>query len=48
MACDDIRPGLRTVGWRRRATIAFLVRPPVVTIVRTYHGGQDVRLDELE
>jgi len=36
------------VGWHQRATIAFLVRPPVVTIVRIYHGGQDARLDELE
>lgn len=37
---DDIRPGLRTVGFERRATIAFQVLEDEVVIVRVFHGGQ--------
>ena len=39
---DDLRPGLRIVGYRDRASIAFLVRDDVVTIVRIFHGGRKV------
>lgn len=42
-ARDDLWPGLRTVGFARRATIAFTVRPGVVRIVRVLHGGRDLR-----
>lgn len=38
---DDIRPGLRTMGFERRATIAFQVRARDVLIVRIFYGGQD-------
>ena len=38
---DDIRPGLRVVGFERRATIAFQVRKTEVVIVRIFYGGQD-------
>jgi toxin ParE1/3/4 len=38
---DDIRPGLRTVGFRRRVTIAFTVDEKVVTILGVYYGGRD-------
>ena len=38
---DDIRPGLRTMGFERRATIVFLVTPNEVQIVRIFYGGQD-------
>nr|WP_166144715.1 type II toxin-antitoxin system RelE/ParE family toxin [Methylosinus sp. RM1] len=38
---DDLRPGLRTIGFRRRATIAFAVEADVVTIVGVFYGGQD-------
>src|ERR1700690_3986426 len=38
---DDIRPGLRTMGFERRATIAFQVTRSEVVIVRIFHGGQD-------
>jgi toxin ParE1/3/4 len=38
---DDIRRGLRTVGFERRATIAFLVKRSEVVIVRIFYGGQD-------
>src|ERR1700712_3885036 len=38
---DDIRPGLRTVGFERRATIVFRVDKSEVTIVRIFFGGRD-------
>lgn len=38
---DDIRPGLRTVGFRRRVTIAFAVDEKTVTILGIYYGGRD-------
>lgn len=42
---DDIRPGLRTVGYRRRATIAFEVTDDTVNILGIYYGGQDYETD---
>lgn len=39
---DDLWPGLRTVGFALRATIAFTVRPGVVRIVRVLYGGRDL------
>ncbi len=41
MRRDDIRPGLRTMGFERRATIVFQVRKAHVVIVRIFYGGQD-------
>ena len=38
---DDIRPGLRTMGFEGRATIVFLVKKSEVVIVRIFYGGQD-------
>ncbi|MBI3513958.1 MAG: type II toxin-antitoxin system RelE/ParE family toxin [Proteobacteria bacterium] len=38
---DDIRRGLRTLGFERRATIVFQVRKTAVVIVRVFYGGQD-------
>lgn len=38
---DDIRRGLRTMGFERRATIVFQVRKTDVVIVRIFYGGQD-------
>src|SRR5205085_4431258 len=38
---DDIRRGLRTTDFERRATIAFQVTRTAVVIVRIFHGGQD-------
>jgi toxin ParE1/3/4 len=38
---DDIRPGLRIVGFERRVTIAFIVEASTVFILRLYYGGQD-------
>ncbi len=38
---DDIRPGIRTLGFERRATIVFPVKKTEVVIVRIFYGGQD-------
>lgn len=38
---DDIRPGLRIVGFERRITIAFTVEEERVVILRLYYGGRD-------
>ncbi len=38
---DDIRPGLRTFGFRRRVTIAFEVTVDLVTILGVFYGGRD-------
>ncbi len=38
---DDIRHGLRTIGFERRATIVFQVARGEVVIVRIFYGGQD-------
>ena len=42
---DDIWPGLRTVGYRRRVTIAFEVVDDTVNILGVYYGGQDYETD---
>jgi toxin ParE1/3/4 len=39
---DDIRPGLRVVGFERRVSIAFHVTPVRVTIDRIFYGGREV------
>lgn len=36
----DIRPGLRTVGFERRLTIAFVVDDEAVTILRVFGPGR--------
>jgi toxin ParE1/3/4 len=38
---DDLRPGLRTIGFRRRVTIVFVVKSTEVRIVGVFYGGQD-------
>lgn len=38
---DDVRPGLRIVGFERRLTIAFTVSDETVTILRVFYGGQN-------
>jgi toxin ParE1/3/4 len=39
---DIIRPGLRTVGFERRITIAFHLTTGIVTIDRILYGGRDL------
>lgn len=41
---DDIRPGLRTLGYRRRLTIAFEVTAETVNIIGIFYGGQDYEM----
>lgn len=43
---DDISVGLRLVGYRRKATIIFRVRDNVVIILRVYHGGKNVNVED--
>lgn len=38
---DDIRPGMRVVGFERRVAIAFSVSDAQVVILRLLYGGQD-------
>lgn len=38
---DDLRPGLRTVGFRRRALIVFHADGGAVTVLNVFYGGQD-------
>ena len=38
---DDIRPGLRIVGFERRITIAFTVSETHVTILRLFYAGRN-------
>ena len=39
---SDLRPGLRTMGFRRRVTIAFRVKENSVGILRILYGGRSV------
>ena len=38
---EDIRPGLRTIGFERRATVAYRVVKTRVEILRIFYGGQN-------
>ena len=38
---DDIRPGLRIIGFERPVTVAFIVEPERVVILRIFYGGRD-------
>jgi len=40
-ARDDLLPGLRTIGFERRITIAFVVASDAVLIEGIFYGGQD-------
>ncbi|MDF1775004.1 MAG: type II toxin-antitoxin system RelE/ParE family toxin [Rhizobiaceae bacterium] len=40
-ARDDVRTGLRVIGFERRVTIAFMVSYQTVTILRLFYGGQN-------
>jgi toxin ParE1/3/4 len=39
---DDLRSGLRIIGFRRRITIAFSVTARTVAIIGIFYGGQDI------
>ena len=36
---ENVRPGLRVVGFQRRVTVAFVVEPERVVILRLFYGG---------
>jgi plasmid stabilization system protein ParE len=38
----DILPGLRTIAFRRRVTIAYVVETVAVLVVGVFYGGQDL------
>ncbi|MDX2103037.1 MAG: type II toxin-antitoxin system RelE/ParE family toxin [Alphaproteobacteria bacterium] len=38
---NDLRQGLRTMGFERRATIIFTVESAEVLILRVFYGGQN-------
>jgi toxin ParE1/3/4 len=38
---DEIMPGLRTLGFERRVTIAFTIEGNSVIILGVFYGGQD-------
>ncbi len=46
MRRDDIRPGIRIVGYRYKATIAFDIEKQTVAILRIYHRGRDIDADD--
>lgn len=39
---DEVRPGLRIVGYRRQASIAFFVFEAEVVILRVFRRGADI------
>lgn len=38
---DDLAPGLRTLSFRRRITIAFAVESDLVSVIGIFYGGQN-------
>ncbi|MCU9995929.1 type II toxin-antitoxin system RelE/ParE family toxin [Mobiluncus mulieris] len=38
---EDLRPGLRIVGFRRRVVIAYVARAKRIEILGVFYGGQD-------
>lgn len=40
-ARDDLRPGLRTIGFGRRVMIAFAVTDETVDVLGIYYGGRN-------
>ena len=38
---DELGPGLRTIAWRHRATIAFVVEERDVVVIGIFYAGRD-------
>lgn len=38
---DDVRPGMRVIGFERRIAVVFVVDGDTVTILRIHYGGAD-------
>ena len=45
---DDVRPGLRVIGYRKRVAIAFHVDEGRANIIGVFYGGQDYEAALLE
>ncbi|WP_246732974.1 MULTISPECIES: type II toxin-antitoxin system RelE/ParE family toxin [Rhizobium] len=43
---DHVRPGLRIVGFERRVSVAFVVEPIEVVVLRILYAGQRFESDE--
>lgn len=39
---NDVRPGLRTIAFRRRVTIAYFVADDQVMVLGFFYAGQDI------
>ena len=39
---DELLPGLRTLAWRRRVTIAFVVEQRDVVVLGVFYGGRNL------
>jgi plasmid stabilization system protein ParE len=39
---SDIRPGIRVIGFERRAVVTFYVRDRTVMIARVLYGGRNI------
>lgn len=39
---DDLAPGIRTITYRGRTTLAYRVLPSAIEIVRLAHAGRDL------
>jgi toxin ParE1/3/4 len=44
---DEIAPGVRTIGFERRATIAFAIEEDAVLILAIAYGGRQLDADRL-
>ncbi len=38
---DDLQAGLRTLAYRRRVTISFVVEDAALVVIGIFYGGQD-------
>ena len=45
---DNLGPGLRLLGFERRAAIIYRAEPATVDILAIYHGGRDLQALELD
>lgn len=45
---DDIAPGVRLVGFRRRVSITFLVEGDSVHILGIFYGGRNIVLSDID
>ncbi|MBT9369454.1 type II toxin-antitoxin system RelE/ParE family toxin [Rhizobium sp. CSW-27] len=44
---SEVRPGLRIIGFERRASIAFVVEENSVVLLRIAHGGRSLGFEDL-